>query len=582
MSNSFYNVSGTPSQGSAGSSAAIRAEFAQIAAGFDKFPTLGGGTAGQLLLVNAGGTAITTTSVLSISGTTVTAGGNLTVNGNTVLGDAGTDTLTIAPNAVTWSNNPTHSGNHTFSGNLTVNGNAVLGDAGADTLTIAPNAVTWSGNPTHSGNHTFSGTVTANTLVGTQLERTSAGALTLSSANAAGTIDFRTAGSSRGTVNAAGNWSIPNPASGVTLALFRNDVGEILTARRAATAFEISLGTTASLPYVNANNGPLGFFFNGTEYGRLHTSGNFWFGQTADTGSKVQILGSGDALDVASSGNPFMRIRSTGTSAASLYIQNSNTGTTATDGFNLQIQVDGTADIIQRENLALRIFTNNTERLTLRSDGRATLGTTTVGIGTNANTILSLANYGSSAAYASITCSGGQEVILGADTGGVILGAYSNHDVAIRSNNLRRVTVHADGRLSGTQLHNVGTVTGTADQFIASGTWTPTLTAVTNVTGTTAFAGNWIRVGNVVHCAVQVGVDPTANSASTQVGISLPIASDFTTVVQCSGVGNGGLSTGLTGSVQADATNNRAQLQFTTGADNSNTTWTVVFQYEVV
>lgn len=84
----------------------------------------------------------------------------ISITGNTTIGDAAGDTLTIAPSAVTWSNNPTHSGDHTFSGNVTVNGNTVIGNASGDTLTIAPNAITWSNNPTHSGNHTFSGNVT--------------------------------------------------------------------------------------------------------------------------------------------------------------------------------------------------------------------------------------------------------------------------------------------------------------------------------------------------------------------------------------------------------------------------------------
>jgi hypothetical protein len=45
--------------------------------------------------------------------------------------------------------------------NLVATGNTTLGDASGDTLTIAPNAVTWSNNPTHSGNHNFSASVTA-------------------------------------------------------------------------------------------------------------------------------------------------------------------------------------------------------------------------------------------------------------------------------------------------------------------------------------------------------------------------------------------------------------------------------------
>ena len=50
---------------------------------------------------------------------------------------AGTPVVTAS--AVTWSGNPTHSGNHTWSGTQNFNGNVVVGDAGTDTLTVAPN-----------------------------------------------------------------------------------------------------------------------------------------------------------------------------------------------------------------------------------------------------------------------------------------------------------------------------------------------------------------------------------------------------------------------------------------------------------
>lgn len=98
----------------------------------------------------AGGNALVldyTTGYATLLGLTVT--NDLTVNGNTTIGNASGDTLTISPNAVTWSNNPTHSGDHTFSGSVSVNGNTAIGNASGDTLTInaaawaVPNAVTW-------------------------------------------------------------------------------------------------------------------------------------------------------------------------------------------------------------------------------------------------------------------------------------------------------------------------------------------------------------------------------------------------------------------------------------------------------
>lgn len=68
-------------------------------------------------------------------------------------------TLLITSSAVTWNNNPIHSGTHTWNGPQTFNANVTIGDNAADTLTILPNAVTWTNNPTHSGNHAFSGNV---------------------------------------------------------------------------------------------------------------------------------------------------------------------------------------------------------------------------------------------------------------------------------------------------------------------------------------------------------------------------------------------------------------------------------------
>lgn len=181
MANEFFNHSGYPGTRAQGDSSSMRAQLAAIAAGFDKMPTLSG-NALRLLRVNAGATALEATNSIdgiAIGGTTPAAGafttlsssglatlasatvaGAFAANGAVTIGDAAGDALTINPSAVTWANNPTHSGNHTFSGDVTVNGNTTIGNASGDTLTFASSAVTWSNNPTHSGNHSFSGTLT--------------------------------------------------------------------------------------------------------------------------------------------------------------------------------------------------------------------------------------------------------------------------------------------------------------------------------------------------------------------------------------------------------------------------------------
>lgn len=100
-----------------------------------------------------------------------------------------------------------------------------------------------------------------------------------------------------------------------------------------------------------------------------------------------------------------------------------------------------------------------------------------------------------------------------------------------------RLRITSDGRLYGTALHNnAGAVTGTTNQYIASGTYTPVLTNVANVAASTMRATQWIRIGNVVHVAGLMDIDPTA-VAVTSFRITLPIASNLASAFQLGGVG---------------------------------------------
>ena len=64
--------------------------------------------------------------------------------------------------------------------------------------------------------------------------------------------------------------------------------------------------------------------------------------------------------------------------ASSGYIQlvNTNSGTTASNGFEIKLDSGGAiVDLINRENGAMRFFTNNSERMQIDSDGRLLVGT---------------------------------------------------------------------------------------------------------------------------------------------------------------------------------------------------------------
>lgn len=128
--------------------------------------------------------------------------------------------------------------------------------------------------------------------------------------------------------------------------------------------------------------------------------------------------------------------------------------------------------------------------------------------------------------------------------------------------------------------------TGVPTGTITSGSYTPTLTNVTNITSSVAYPLQWMRVGNVITVSGGVEIQATAGTAgtgtATEIGISLPVASTFTAVRDVGG--NGTFSTAVQTrqiSALADTTNLRARLNY-----NSNTAGTVencqfIFMYTV-
>jgi hypothetical protein len=187
-------------------------------------------------------------------------------------------------------------------------------------------------------------------------------------------------------------------------------------------------------------------------------------------------------------------------------------------------------------------------------------------------------------------------VAQGAGTGVFFLGA--RNAVAVPdlqfSNNagVARFVMTEDGRFYGSALHNnAGAITGTTNQYVASGTYTPTFTIVANVTapGLAAGTAKWMRVGNVVTVSLWFIATMAANSVTASVGISLPIASNLVNVGDLAGAATfrgsvAANSTALAGTVSGDTANDRAQLDWTLlAASNGNPqNFGIIFQYEVL
>ena len=114
------------------------------------------------------------------------------------------------------------------------------------------------------------------------------------------------------------------------------------------------------------------------------------------------------------------------------------------------------------------------------------------------------------------------------------------------------------------------------------GLYTPTLSNTTNVAASTAYECQWSRIGDNIIVSGAIDVDPTAGTAATVVGISLPVPSKFVNNFNLSGTAKRFANDQVSGVMLADTTNSRASLYFYNDADASNTSWYFTFMYRIM
>jgi len=124
------------------------------------------------------------------------------------------------------------------------------------------------------------------------------------------------------------------------------------------------------------------------------------------------------------------------------------------------------------------------------------------------------------------------------------------------------------------------TLTISESTTLASGVYTPTLTNVVNLDASTAYQCQYMRVGSVVTVSGRIDLDPTTSGVDTQVGITLPIASNFGAIEDCGGTA-AAVGVQQAGAIMADSTNDRALLEFT-AATNANKQMNFSFTYRII
>lgn len=424
---------------------------------------------------------------------------------------------------------------------------------GGDLSTNRSFAIDLSFSPTWTGNHTFDpATGTAINVLGAD----NATALTVTAPNTTGqsfgvsisagtnVSDFAFyvasgAGAELARIYGTGGMTLGTPTGGQQGLGSLNAVGVyddgVLLANQVGANPSASVGTTAI-------NGSAGTFMRSDAAPALNlaitpvwTGGHTWTGTSVmvNTVGTTSTTGFGAYYLTNNAGN-FFRMALAGSANATAFITNGPTGpagyfyTTST-------------------SMPISVGTNGIERLRITDTDTRVTGNLLL---TADNLELQLG-----AAQDLRLYHDGTDSLVRTDVGDLRFNIAGN----------TRLRVHSDGRISGTALHNVGTVTGTTDQFIASGTYTPTLTNTTNISASSSAVCQWMRVGNVVTVSGQVSVTPTAGGSTlTSLGISLPIASALASATQASGTAGHNASSGAppvsAGIVEADATNDRARV----------------------
>ena len=116
---------------------------------------------------------------------------------------------------------------------------------------------------------------------------------------------------------------------------------------------------------------------------------------------------------------------------------------------------------------------------------------------------------------------------------------------------------------------------------LSEGTYTPTLTNVTNISASTAYVTGYYRVGSNVTVYGKIDLTPTAAaSTATEIAISLPVTSNLAAEQDLGGAAESDIISGGSARIKADATNDRASVVFKAGTTSASS-YSFTFSYQV-
>ena len=132
---------------------------------------------------------------------------------------------------------------------------------------------------------------------------------------------------------------------------------------------------------------------------------------------------------------------------------------------------------------------------------------------------------------------------------------------------------------------NATDVSVSLGSLLASGVYTPTASAETNLT-TLSYPSTFIKVGNIVNAFVLINITLDEGEDTGSFELSLPIASNFTSNKQLQGViqwSKDGVSLAEITAIDIISSGSIMQVSITTATTNADLSSCVIaFQYEVI
>ena len=128
----------------------------------------------------------------------------------------------------------------------------------------------------------------------------------------------------------------------------------------------------------------------------------------------------------------------------------------------------------------------------------------------------------------------------------------------------------------------LGRVSAASSNTILTGSYTPKLTNVANSSARNAAVCNYTQAGTNVIVHGKCAITDASLAVETRVGISLPVASNFAAVTDCSGVAvvqNLGNDAGF---IEGDTTNDRAEIRYVAADTGVSHDHYFTFQYRVI